>query len=112
MMIRQFVTQMATLSLGILLITGCASTEVLTEEERAKQDQVDSLVASALFEADLDTEASYNIRKDGVVMISFAESAKFEEYNNVVESLRANPAIGGIYAEQSGAEVCPFVRLK
>ncbi len=103
---------MATLSLSILLVTGCASTEVLTAEERLKQDQVDSFVASALFEADLDTEASYNIRKDGVVMISFAESAKFEEYNSVVEKLRANPAVSGVYAEQSGAEVCPFVRIK
>lgn len=91
----------------LLLLQACSSTQVLTEEQRARQDEVDSIVAGALFENDLDTLAAYNVGPDGYVKINFHPSAQFLDYDKVVRQIRANPAVKGVYAEQSGGEVCP-----
>lgn len=96
---------------GLLALQACSSSQMVTEEERARQDKVDGIVANALFKNDLDTLAAYNIGKDGYVKINFHPSAQFLEYDRVVTELRQNPAVKGVYAEQAGGEVCPMKPL-
>ncbi len=96
----------------IVVVSGCANQHSLTKEELANQSRVDAMVSSTLFENELDEEASYNIHRDGFVMIRFAETVPFEKYNHVVDILRSNKSIKGVRAEQSGREVCPIKALR
>ena len=82
--------------------------DVLSEEERRVQYQVDTVVAQVLFERDLDTLASYNVRTDGMVVIKFDESVPEAVYTETVQVLRSNKDIHSLRAEQSGKEVCPY----
>jgi hypothetical protein len=100
---------------GLLVILaggGCTSQQSLSKEEQANQSRVDSLVSSVLFDNELDEEASYNIHRDGYIVIKFAESVPFAKYNHVVDVLRSNKTIKGLRAEQSGKEVCPIKTLR
>ena len=92
----------------ISLLTGCASDQILTEKERAIQNRADSVVADTLFERDMEGTASYNIRKNGRVVILFDTSVRFQQYNDLVQFLRKHPAINGVDAEQDGVQVCPI----
>jgi len=47
--------------------------------------------------------ASYNVKKDGSVVIKFAESVSQQNYTKIVDLLRSNKAVDSVYAEQSGA---------
>ena len=93
---------------SFLLLAGCVSEDVLTKAEMEKQSAADYQVASLLFEKDLSANASYNVRKDGFVVIAFDKSVPFTIYDDIVQSLRANKAISGVRAEQEGVEVCPL----
>lgn len=88
------------------LIAACASQNVLTEEERRLQSDADTVVSQVLFEHELDRQASYNVHKDGRVVIQFAESVSENSYTTVVNKLRASNKIPAVWAEQSGKEVC------
>lgn len=90
----------------ISFLCGCASEQVLTQEEMRIQDAADTVVASVLFEKGMDSVASYNVRRDGYVVIKFDKSVSFEKYNDVVRTLRVSKAISGVYAEQGGVQVC------
>lgn len=95
----------------ILLLTfgffyGCTANNVLTKEEMIVQSKSDAIVSDLLFENDLTENASYNIRKNGSVAIKFSESVSEKNYTKIVNLLRANPSVDGVYAEQSGQEVC------
>lgn len=90
----------------ILLLSACSSQSVLTEEEKRTQDAATEAVTGLLFENDLSTLASYNVRKDGRVVIKFHESVKEETYTDIVTKLRKTPDIKSVYAEQGGKEVC------
>ena len=92
----------------IFLLAGCAADNVLTKEELSNQNKADSIVAGVLFDKDLDASSSYNIRKNGSVIIKFDESVSEKQYTEVVEFLRASPDIKSVRAEQSGIEVCPL----
>ena len=92
----------------LLLLAGCVSEDVLTKAEMEKQSAADYQVASLLFEKDLSANASYNVRKDGFVVIVFDKSVPYRSYDDIVQSLRANKAISGVRAEQEGVEVCPL----
>ena len=92
----------------LLSLTGCTSENVLTKAEMEKQSAADYQVASLLFEKDLSANASYNVRKDGFVVIVLDKSVPFTSYDDIVQSLRANKAISGVRAEQEGVEVCPL----
>lgn len=94
----------------VLLLAGCAGDSEITREELVKQNTVDAIVANTLFEYELDAAASYNIRKDGYVVIKFDQSVSPNKYTSVVNSLRENKNIKGVRAEQSGMEVCPLER--
>ena len=59
-------------------------------------------------ENDQDETASYNIRNDGYVVIQFDSSVSEKNYTKVVEQLRSNNNIPGVWAEQNGVEVCPL----
>lgn len=87
-------------------VFGCASNDVLTEREMAVQSKADSIVAGLLFETDMNDQASYNISKSSSVTIKFAESVTQKSFTKIVDLLRSNKSIDGVYAEQSGAEVC------
>lgn len=89
-----------------LLLTGCASDQVISQEEIRIQDAAATEVTNVLFEKDMDTLASYNVRRDGYVVIKFDQSVSFAQYNDVVETLRGKKAISGVYAEQGGKQVC------
>ena len=97
-----------TLLLSSSLLTGCGANNVISEKEMATQNKADAVVTQVLFEHDLNTNASYNIRKDGLVVIHFDKSVAKPTYTSVVELLRANPDIHGVQAEQEGIVVCPL----
>ena len=88
------------------LLTACSYPNVLTKKEMAIQSKVDSEVSAVLFDHDMSETASYNIRKNGTVAIKFEESVSEKKYTKIVNLLRSNKAIDGVYAEQSGQEVC------
>ncbi|MET0028296.1 MAG: hypothetical protein ABW101_11730 [Candidatus Thiodiazotropha sp.] len=86
---------------------GCADQQSLTQEELHNQSRVDAVVSGVLFENELDEVTSYNIRKDGFVVIRFAPSVPSEKYNQVVDQLRSDDDVPGLRAEQGGKEICP-----
>jgi hypothetical protein len=92
----------------VTLLAACASDNVLTQEEIKIQNAADEQVARILFDNDLTTTASYNVHKDGSVVIKFDESVAFDTYNEVVKTLRDNQQISRVRAEQGGKEVCPL----
>ena len=96
---------MFTLTVGIL---GCSADNVLTKEEIENQNTSSQVVTDVLFENDIDETASYNIRKDGYVVIQFDSSVPEKKYTEIVDQLRSNNSIPGVWAEQSGVEVCPL----
>lgn len=100
------------LSLAAFALNGCVDQQSLSEEEIANQNRVDAIVTNVLFENELDEAASYNIHKDGFLVIKFSETVPFEKYNHVVETLRSNEQINGVRAEQGGREVCPVSGLR
>ncbi len=88
-----------------LLLGGCQN-NVLTKNELATQNRADTEVARLLFDHELDENASYNVHKNGFVVIKFDRSVSPASYTRVVTALRKNPRIKGVRAEQSGREVC------
>lgn len=88
------------------LIAGCSSQQVLSREELAIQNRADAVVTNLLFEEGLDQVVSYNVHKDGFVVIKFAKSVPSETYTRVVETLRSISGIRGLRAEQGGREIC------
>jgi len=92
----------------IIFLSSCVPDNVLTKEEIDNQDKAARVVTNTLFENDLDVMASYNIRKDGLVVIKFDQSVSEVKFTKIVNLLRANPDIQGLRAEQGGIEVCPL----
>jgi len=90
------------------VISGCSADNALTKEEVKNQNNSSHVVTNVLFDNDIDETASYNIRKDGYVVIQFDSSVSEEKYTKVVNQLRSNKNITGVWAEQSGVEVCPL----
>jgi hypothetical protein len=78
----------------------------LTQDEIENQNKASAVVSEVLFEHDLSDSASYNIRKDGYVVIIFDDNVSDKNYTEVVRLLRTNVDIKGIRAEQFGVEVC------
>lgn len=97
---------------GLLLILnlvyGCVANNVITPEEIKTQNKAAHVVSGVLFDNDIDDSASYNIRKNGLVVIRFDESVSERSYTDVVNMLRSSPDINGVQAEQGGIEVCPL----
>ena len=93
----------------IYTLSGCATDNVISQEEIEVQDRADNVVSGVLFEYELDSYASYNIRKNGFVVISFDESVPPGKYTEVVHLLRSSSNIKGVRAEVSGAEVCSII---
>jgi len=89
-------------------IGSCTADNVLTKEEIENQDATSQVVTNVLFENDIDEAASYNIRKDGYIVIQFDSSVPEGKYTKVVNQLRSSNSIIGVWAEQSGVEVCPL----
>lgn len=94
----------------ILFVSGCASDQLISQEEMRIQDAAAAEVANILFDKQLDNLASYNVRPDGYVHIKFDQSVPFVVYNDVVQILRSKKTISAVYAEQGGVQVCgrPF----
>ena len=87
-------------------LSACVGSHEVTPEQVAIMDAADEAVATALFDAEVDAATSYNIHKDGFVVIRFAGSVPGHVYTRVVSELRADPRITGVRAEQGGREVC------
>ena len=90
----------------LTVLSACADPDILTKKERMIQSKADNTVSTVLFDHDMSETASYNIRRDGSVAIKFEESVTEKKYTKVVNLLRSIPSLNGVYAEQSGAEVC------
>ena len=90
----------------VLLLTACANDNILTKKEMETQNKADSVVAGVLFDHELDDQASYNVSKSGSVTIKFTEDVAMKKYTKIVNILRSNASVDGVYAEQSGQEVC------
>lgn len=95
----------------VLMLCACQSNE-LTQEEIEIQNKADSEVAALLFDYELDKHASYNVHKDGSVIIKFDRKVSKETYTSIVEKLRDSSAIKSIYATQGGQEVCPLNSIR
>ncbi len=67
-------------------LTACQSNE-LTVEEIAIQNAADAEVAAVLFEYEMDNHASYNVHKDGSVIIKFDKSVSSQAYTSIVDIL-------------------------
>lgn len=102
------VNKILLVSILITGVSGCTAENVLTETEVINQNNSSQVVTDVLFENDVDEMASYNIRKDGYVVIQFDSSVSEQKYTKVVNQLRVNKIITGVLAEQSGVEVCPL----
>ena len=109
MNIKQFFL-MSLLSLNLLL-AACQSNE-LSPEEIALQNAADSEVATLLFEHELDNHASYNVHKDGSVIIKLDKTVSSDAYTKAVDELRNKPEIKSVYAEQGGRQVCPLKSIR
>ena len=96
------------LFITIASLLGCTNANVLTKDEIENQEKSSEIVTGILFDNDLDETASYNIRKDGYVVIQFDSSVSENKYTKVVNQLRSNHVITGVWAEQSGVEICPL----
>lgn len=103
---RHLFVSVLTYSIPLLLLTSCASDQVISHEEMRIQNAATTEVTNVLFEKDMDSLASYNVGQDGHVVIKFDQSVSFAQYNDVVATLRSKKAISGVYAEQGGKEVC------
>ena len=95
---------------SFLFFAGCADQNSLTQEEIQIQSKADAVVSGVLFEKELDEKASYNVHKDGFVVIKFDKSVSSKKYTEIVNYLRSSSEINGVRAEQSGREVCPISR--
>ncbi|MGV6826915.1 MAG: hypothetical protein ACWA5Q_08055 [bacterium] len=96
--------------LALTLLAACVDQNTVTPKQIEMQNKADAVVSSLLFERGLDDHASYNIRKDGTVVIKFDRSVFDSTYTQVVAELRGHPDINTVYAEQMGKEVCPLTR--
>lgn len=92
--------------IGLFLLTACNTQHALTKEEMTVQNQADIAISNILFDAGMDTQASYNVRKSGHVEIEFVKTVSLFEYTKVVKEMRKNKAIKSVYAIQSGQELC------
>jgi len=92
--------------LSAFFLLACSAQNVISEKQMRVQNAADTVVAELLFDKELEKTASYHVRKNGFVALHFDKSVADKVYTEVVESLRANPAISGVYAEQEGNEVC------
>jgi hypothetical protein len=88
------------------ITTGCTPSNTYTDEQLALEDRVDKAVNETLLDHDLESLASWGIRKNGRLNIKFAEEVKYDQYKRVVDELRADPNIPSVRAEQGGVEVC------
>jgi len=88
------------------VLVACGETNVLTKKEMAIQSKADAVVSTVLFDHDMSERASYNVKKDGSIVIKFEESVSPKKYTRIVNLLRSNKAIDGVYAEQSGNAIC------
>lgn len=104
MMLRVF----SMLMLSLSLITGCGSDNALTQQEIEIQSRADIAVSNILFDAGMDNQASYHVRKNGHVEIEFVKTVPMFDYTMVVEKMRAHPDIKSVTAVQTGQEVCPM----
>lgn len=97
------------ISIFLLMATffsACVSEDVLTKKEMLVQNKADAVVANVLFDNDFNERASYNVKKDGSVVIKFDEKVSEKDYTKIVNLLRSNSSVDGVYAEQMGREVC------
>ena len=88
------------------MLSACVDKDSLTGAEIERQNRADAFVAGVLFDHGLDDSASYNVHKDGFVVVRFAPSVAIDDYTRVVNIMRASPDLGGVRAEQGGREVC------
>ena len=95
-----------------LSISGCVNQNSLTQDQIEKQNRTDAVVSNVLFEHGLDEAASYNVHKDGFLVVKFAESVSSRKYTEVVGILRSSPEINGVRAEQGGREVCKLTGFR
>ena len=91
-----------------MLVAGCAGTDSISQEQIEIQNRADAVVSTTLFEYSLDATASYNVRKDGHVVIKFDQSVMDATYTEIVSKLRTHPDVTSVYAEQMGKQVCPL----
>jgi len=94
--------------IALIMLFACVNQESLTPEEIKIQNRADAVVSNLLFENDLDEKASYNVHKDGFLVVKFADTVPSKQYTDIVNTLRSHPDINGVRAEQSGREVCPI----
>lgn len=77
-----------------------------------RQYQSDAAVADILFSFDGSEEyASYAVREDGFVDITFARNIPDELYGAILSELQNDPRIPGVISGKTGP-VCVFTRYK
>ncbi|MCU7955743.1 MAG: hypothetical protein KZQ74_00230 [gamma proteobacterium symbiont of Bathyaustriella thionipta] len=98
--------------MGMLVILSACQSNELTQQERLIQNAADAKTAATLFDYDLDNQASYNVHRDGSVIIKFDKSVQTNDYTAIVDTLRTIPEIHSVYATQGGRQVCPLQSIQ
>jgi len=90
----------------VSLLTLSACSTGLTKEEIENQNKASTAVSNVLFSNDLSESATYSVNKEGQVEISFDKSVPEQTYTKVVNQLREDPLIKGVWAWQGNAQIC------
>lgn len=90
--------------LVVLMVCGIAGAgPVLAEDALSKTN---AAVTSVLFEYDADEFASYGVRDDGFLDITFARNTPDALYSEILNKLQNHPDIKGVLAGRGGPS-CP-----
>ena len=93
-----------------VILTGCASSNMLSEKEIVVQQKAIDALTAILFEYELDEQTSYEVNKDGFVNMTIDGLVPVKAYTKTITALRNHKDISGVLATQGGVEVCPLVQ--
>jgi ABC-type sugar transport system substrate-binding protein len=97
---------------GVLLVTVFVfgvSMATLVVAEEGPMDKADAAVANILFDYDYSEEyASYAVKEDGFVDVTFAKNTPDELYSEILNKLNNHPDINGVLAGKTGAYCSRF----
>lgn len=91
--------------LVVLTMWGMAAKPVMAEDAASKTS---AAVTSILFEYNADEFASYNIRDNGFLDVTFARNTPDPLYSEILDKLQKHPDIKGVLAGKDGPSCSRF----
>ena len=90
--------------LAVLMAYGVAGTKPVMAQDATSKTS--TAVSGILFEYDADEFASYSIRDNGFLDVTFARNTPDALYSEILDKLQKHPDIKGVLAGKGGP-VCP-----